>query len=163
MSCNFDYRKTGAMKLRYNAYNKSLYAFLKRIDIECPKCLNMAIVNAEDQLNIRLTCVHCGYFRLHKNDFPRISYLGANIDPYFLLPLWYQARFGNNVLWAYNKEHLDLIEKHVAAELRERHTSENSNSSLGSRLPGWLTSAKNRKYILKKINKLKEKSLPNAG
>jgi len=83
--------------------------------------------------------------------------MAVNADPYFLLPLWYQSRFGNENLWAYNKEHLEIIEKHVGAELRERHNSESYNGSLGSRLPKWISSAKNRKYLLKTIKRLKEK------
>jgi hypothetical protein len=41
--------------------------------------------------------------------------------------------------------------------LRERNDVEYSNKSLGSRLPKWMTSKKNREEVLKAIDKLKNK------
>lgn len=145
------------MKQRYNAYDKSLYNLIKKVDTACPKCKKLCVVNAEDHNNIRVTCIACGYFKPYTTDFPRTYYMNTNADPYFLLPLWYQARFGNEIIWAYNKEHLEILEKHISADLRERNQSDNQNSSIGSRLPKWMTSSKNRKQILRIIEKLRGK------
>ncbi len=83
--------------------------------------------------------------------------IGANIDPYFRLPLWLQKEMPDGLLWAYNYEHLDFLENHVSAELRNREKSPMRNKSLGSRLPKWMTSKKNRNEVLSGIEKLKRK------
>ncbi len=62
------------------------------------------------------------------------------------------------LLWAYNYKHLDFIENHIKAELRTRENSAIKNRSLGSRLPKWMSSKKNRKELLKGIEKLKKKT-----
>ena len=58
-------------------------------------------------------------------------------------------------LWAYNQEHLDFLEAYVAADLRERKP--NVNSSMASRLPKWMKDRKNRKDVLKGLQRLREK------
>ena len=78
-------------------------------------------------------------------------------DPYFHQPLWLKSDCGENTLWAYNYEHLDFLERHVEAKLRERNIESIENKSLGSRLPKWITSKKNRELVLKTIKQLKEK------
>ncbi|WP_336212225.1 hypothetical protein [Nonomuraea sp. LPB2021202275-12-8] len=50
------------------------------------------------------------------------------------------------MLWAYNAEHLDFLERYVRAFIREREP--NRNGSLASRLPAWLKDAKNRDAVL---------------
>ncbi len=50
-----------------------------------------------------------------------------------------------------------FLENHVSAELRNREKSPMRNKSLGSRLPKWMTSKKNRNEILSGIEKLKQK------
>ncbi len=65
--------------------------------------------------------------------------------------------FEDNTLWAYNVEHLDFLAEHIGAKLRERNGQELLNGSIGSRLPKWMTSKKNREALLKKITELKSK------
>jgi hypothetical protein len=67
-----------------------------------------------------------------------------------------QANVGEYVLWAYNYEHLIFLQQHVAATLRERKGEEKMNQSLGSRLPRWMTSAKNREKVVHYIEELKK-------
>ncbi|MEO6133505.1 MAG: hypothetical protein ABIP35_00035, partial [Ginsengibacter sp.] len=62
-----------------------------------------------------------------------------------------------NILWAYNLEHLDFLRGHIEATLRERNGQELLNKSLGSRLPKWMTAKKNREPLLKKISELQNK------
>ncbi|MFI6507876.1 hypothetical protein ACIBCT_09745 [Streptosporangium sp. NPDC050855] len=50
------------------------------------------------------------------------------------------------MLWAYDAEHLDFLERYVRAFIREREP--NRNGSLASRLPAWLKDAKNRDLVL---------------
>jgi hypothetical protein len=57
-----------------------------------------------------------------------------------------------------NKAHLDFLDRYVSADLRERRPHEQygwSNQSLASRLPKWLTSAKNRGEVQRSIERLR--------
>lgn len=81
---------------------------------------------------------------------------GSAVDPYFKLPLWLTTEVDGHLLWAYNHDHLAFLEQHIRATLRERTGPEYKNRSLGSRLPKWMSSAKNRGSILKAIARLQE-------
>ena len=80
-------------------------------------------------------------------------------DPVFGLPLWLQKTFGENLFWAYNTKHLDLLEQYVGAKLRERgiNNKGTKNSLMFSRLPEFIKIAKNREAILKIIHGLQVK------
>jgi hypothetical protein len=78
--------------------------------------------------------------------------IGATVDPYFRLPLWLRADVRGHTLWAYNREHLAVLEAYVRAELRAR--TPNWNASLVSRLPRWLKAAEARQSVLRAIARL---------
>lgn len=60
------------------------------------------------------------------------------------------------MLWAYNVRHLDLLERYVAAKLRERgDLVAGAPTSLVERLPTWLTTAEHRPEILRTIGRLR--------
>jgi predicted nucleic-acid-binding Zn-ribbon protein len=155
-----------------DTYEKQIYDFIKDIDIVCPSCLKKAIVKSDSSLSlfhnidknlVRIICTNCGYSKLH-TEIPkgeaiiqRTFIIGGAIDPYFHQPLWLKIKYGENTLWAYNYEHLEFLEKHVEAKLRERNIESIKNNSLGSRLPKWITSKKNRELVLKTIKQLKDK------
>ncbi|MEV8373240.1 hypothetical protein AB0P21_10920 [Kribbella sp. NPDC056861] len=80
------------------------------------------------------------------------------IDPYFHHPLWLQTDCCGQILWAYNAEHLDLLEASVGARLRERGV-DRQWASVVERLPTWIKSAKNRAEILRAAGRLRS-SLP---
>jgi len=163
------------MKKRFNAYDKTLYEFITDILVVCPKCEKQAFVKTKGFLSeknendVKFICPNCGMnkyysetptdkFQMEKSGKTyemRNLIIGGNIDPYFRLPLWLQKRFSDGLLWAYNYEHLTFIENHVSAELRERNVVTNHNRSLGSRLPKWITSKKNREEILIGIKQMK--------
>lgn len=120
--------------------------------------------------NVKLVCTNCGFNKTPEKEFvgrsnskspnsliKNIVVIGGGIDPYFYLPLWLTANVGENLFWAYNYEHLNFIKDFVSAKLRERNIDNMSNKSLGSRLPKWITSQKNREVILKTIEKLEKK------
>jgi hypothetical protein len=161
-----------------DGYQKKVYDFAKNIYVVCPSCTGQALVASpdfyirnENLAAIRLVCSTCGYHKRYidtplrmllprtsgKPLVGRVHSIGGAIDPYFQRPLWLSASVGSNLLWAYNYEHLDFLEKFIGANLRERNTHPVSNSNLGSRLPSWMTSAKNRKAVLQAIEKLKKK------
>ena len=79
---------------------------------------------------------------------------------YDQLELWLQTPCCGETLWAYNKEHLDFLEQYVAATLRERTRPNGTgryaarNSTLTSRLPGWIKRARNRDDVLRCLSKL---------
>ncbi len=87
------------------------------------------------------------------------------MDWYFHYPVWLSTSCGRETLWAYNEEHLDYLESYVSATLRERAPASPEsatrvrNASLASRLPSWLTAAKNREKVLAAIGKLRTRCL----
>lgn len=145
------------------SYQLSLYDFIKfDILVACPSCAQKAIVKVGQgdlQEDVKVVCTACGYHKKHSDSSkkPQSYTLGAAIDPFFKLPVWLQIGFEENTLWAYNHEHLNVLMAHVSAKLRERNIQETSNQSIGSRLPRWMTSQKNREAILKKMVELQHK------
>lgn len=162
-----------------NSYFTLIKDFLKfDILVSCPFCWCKAIVKTGkydfktvDQDKIRFVCSTCGhnkkliekpdvvFLKTEKRTYSgKVYQIGSSVDPFFHFPVWLQTPFQGNILWAYNTEHLIFIEKHIDAKLRERNGKKFANESLGSRLPRWMTSAKNRNSILKKIDLLKVKT-----
>jgi hypothetical protein len=76
-------------------------------------------------------------------------------DPYFGLPLWLSIDCCGKVLWAYNAEHLNLLEGYVGARLRERGDFLGTMSML-ERLPRWMKSANHRTEVLRAIQRLRK-------
>ncbi|WIY01720.1 hypothetical protein QRX60_48215 [Amycolatopsis mongoliensis] len=143
--------------------------FADEVLVRCPRCAACATVLARlgapeyrtdrgdgrRMTRKRLRCLACG---LSKDGFPLTQVIGGPVDPSFRLPLWLQANCCGETLWAYNAGHLDLLESHVAARLRERGPVPGSMSMV-ERLPAWLKSAKNRDEVLRAIRRLRS-SLP---
>lgn len=161
------------IKHSYQAY---IDEFLKDIFVQCPNCCRQAIVRSKGDLYklatqepVKFTCLNCGSNKILRHSRsvlysarPRVApgeyiLIGAAVDPFFHLPLWLATRCGDETLWAYNYEHLAFIRLHVEAKLRERNGIEPNNRSLGSRLPAWITSRRNRSLILRTIESLERK------
>lgn len=160
-----------------DTYQKQVYDFVNDVYVVCPSCNGQALVKSPglnvkttDEHNIKLVCTKCGHSKRLDEKPPSVLALssrkittgryfriGGAIDPYFHLPLWLTTTCGNNILWAYNFEHLDFLHSHVEAKLRERNTQQMANKSLGSRLPRWMTSKKNRAQVLKCLDELRSK------
>ncbi len=147
---------------RFLDNGKLIHEFSNEFLVHCPKCGEMAKIiptsSPTNKLNYeifaprKLICLSCVYQNSWKGN--KIS-VGSDIDWYFGLPLWLRINCCNEILWAYNLNHLEIIEQYVSAKLRER-TKKGRNSFL-SKLPTWLKSAKNREIILKAIGKLRTK------
>ncbi|MEV6371362.1 hypothetical protein AB0L86_31220 [Micromonospora musae] len=58
------------------------------------------------------------------------------------------------MLWAYNAEHLDLLEAYVSARLRERGR-DMGGQTLVERLPAWIKDGKHRADVLDGIRRLR--------
>jgi hypothetical protein len=145
-----------------DSYQKSIFDFADEILVVCPECAKQALVTGRDY---KLTCGQCGrgkylrekpygiLFSSNARKFAgRYVLIGAPVDPFFHLPLWLRAPCCGHTLWAYNYRHLAFLRSHVEAQLRERAGQPKRNASLGSRLPGWMTTAKNRTKVLKCID-----------
>jgi hypothetical protein len=142
---------------------ESLYNFIEEYLVVCPQCGSCARVipldrDRDNHLEPRrVTCQCCSYSK----DWQGASMgIGSAHDGYFNLPLWLQIEVGDRTLWFHNLRHLQYVEAFVRATLRERRANNGTgwrNSSLISRLPGWIKMAKNRKHILKAIDRIKQK------
>jgi hypothetical protein len=75
-------------------------------------------------------------------------------DPFFGLQLWLQIPVDDNMLWAYNYDHLDYLRKYVSAKLREKQ--EVTKYSMTQKLPNFIKLAKNRDRVLKAIGRLEK-------
>lgn len=151
------------MAQRYRYRDRGLLSsdFLSLISVQCPQCHQCASVKpkADTQAGLfsprRLSCLSCG---LTKDWNGRQIGGGSSSVPtdwYFHLPLWLQASCCGEILWAYNRDHLDFRDNSVQATLREglpeQATAFFRNKTVASRLPKWIKKAKNRQKILKKI------------
>lgn len=75
-------------------------------------------------------------------------------DPYFGLQLWLQIPLDDNILWAYNYDHLHYLKAYVAAKLREERVV--TKYSMTQNLPNFIKLARNRDRVLKAIERLEK-------
>lgn len=157
------------MKERFISQNEHRFTISIPTDddpnlIICPHCKKMAKVYiAEEPSKIGYTakavCLNCGFNKTRFSTSRSLDWVREDpSDSYFNYPLWLKMSCCGHSLWAFNKRHLDFLERYVRAELREQAkdgTKYYTNSSLSSRLPKWMKSYKNRKKILVAIQKLK--------
>jgi len=146
----------------------TLNLMMDEIFVVCPRCQARAQSvpfdsKGDSQSAVRrLVCERCG---LVKNLSGRsISYYWADtspLEPYFQLPLWLNISCCGRSLWFFNFRHMELIEKYVQAELREKQRHPEYgwfNGSLYNRLPKFIKEAHNREEVLKAIEILKRKA-----
>jgi len=104
---------------------------------------------------IKVFCQNCN----HENDVEvdwRPEFFNKDpVDPYFGYQLWFLADFKDEIVWLYNIEHLQYLKEYISANLRERDEY-GGMRSLVARLPKWMKLAKNKKSILKILNKLEK-------
>lgn len=127
----------------------------------CPRCNSKSSVFPSGENQVKFSCLNCAYSETKSTKERSFDWYSENpTDSYFGFDLWLKTSCVGESLWAFNKRHLEFLESYVSAKLREREVDEEwgwHNSSLASRLPKWLKSAKNREPVLKAINELKEK------
>ena len=137
---------------RHRDDGSTIYAFADpEVLVACPRCEAVAHVRGEGLGQRQLTCTGCGLTR----ESGTTTVWGEPVDPWFRLPLWLQAPFQGEVVWAFNHRHLAELRAYVAADLRE-HGPGTTRSTL-ARLPGWLTSAKNREQVLAVLDRLAQR------
>ncbi|MFJ9241774.1 hypothetical protein [Streptomyces sp. NPDC101776] len=130
--------------------------FASSMLVRCPRCERIAhferrpCTTPDDDgkryPHTRLVCRSCGLCRI--NTGPSLC-----SRP----PLWLQTGTRHGELWAYNLQHLDLIRRFVAADLRERAPwyDTGQKMTLVARLPAWMKSAKNRHEVLRAVDRLR--------
>ena len=103
----------------------------------------------------RLVCAACGHTRESDAKTARI---GDATDPWFGLPLWLQDRVAGHVLWAWNADHVDLLDAYVRARVRTRaHRPRPAPASLLERLPPWVKAAANREAVLTVLERFRHR------
>jgi NAD-dependent dihydropyrimidine dehydrogenase PreA subunit len=121
----------------------------------CTSCGTMHEVDATLTLSgtpvtvRREACRGCG----SSVDVPVTASLPRGLhDPYYGMDLYLTVDTTDGVLFAYNGYHLALLRAYVAATHRSKST--NNNYAWTSRLPAWITAAKNRDKVLRALGKL---------
>lgn len=159
------------------AYTLRNEDFIAHIDVICPKCTSKAVVIGgqpyinitEYESNVMFSCVSCGFTLKYsttpkigiyrnssgKNISARILIMNTSKDPYFGFEVWYQIETRYGLLWAYNTEHLTVIQNYIADNLRSRNGLPYKNNCIASRLPQWAKDSKNRDYLIKQLVKMK--------
>jgi hypothetical protein len=129
---------------------------------ECNAPMRRSSSSSGEWKKIRMKCDQCGdvceyeahLFRLPLHD-------GLMCDPVFGLPLWLQDTFRGELFWAYNYDHLTLLEDYIKAKHRERgiepRNTIRKNSSMMSRLPEFMRKGGNRKALSSLIEALQTK------
>lgn len=161
--------------MNVNAYTVRNGDFTEKIDVICPKCGERAtVVGArvdapvtEYEDRVRFACAACGYAVKYANTPKftafinsrgrpvrgRMLLLNTTCDPFFGFRLWYIIETPYGTLWAYNLDHLAVIEQYIAASKRERNGLPPKNNSIASRLPQWVKDARHRALLLKLIGR----------
>lgn len=113
-------------------------AFRASVLVHCPRCDRIAHFE-----RARVICRSCGMCGpVAQGTWPR---------------LWLRGATRHGELWAYSLEHLDLIRRFVAADLRERDPwyEHRRKMTCVGRLPAWTKSAKNRTEVLRVIDRMR--------
>lgn len=135
---------------RFIDTGERIYDFLFKHNIlmECPHCMKCAsgIRRNDGEFGYIMQCKRCGILTS-----PLVGTWGKGTFMGF--KLWLRTNCCGNLLWAYNKAHLDFLDEYISSTLRERIP--NKNQSLASRLPDWIKNGKNRDDLSRGIAKLR--------
>lgn len=147
------------MKTRFRDQKLRISEFYKKVLIQCPRCDLKAIATVDYEIRkARLLCENCTYSKDCSTETTFFGSTGNLILPahqYFYANLWLLAPFKNDIIWAYNYDHLDYLEAYIGAKLREKQDRE--HYTLLEKLPLFYHDRKNRVALLKMIAKLRSK------
>ncbi|MFI5843749.1 hypothetical protein ACIA8K_29010 [Catenuloplanes sp. NPDC051500] len=132
--------------------------------VRCPVCSGAASVRpdrtAGEQrlagLHRRVTCSGCGHVQYwsapQRDSGYLLPHLSGPEDPYFGFPLWLRTEFRGRLFWAYNADHLTLLERYLTAGLRERGPAFSCcEMSMLEQLPAWMKAGKHRGGLLRAV------------
>lgn len=149
--------------VRFRDPRSTEYDFLDSMLVRCPRCDRTAHfeqhpstpsdAGGRRQPGSRLVCRSCGLCGTGSGAFRSSRYTSHCSYP----TLWLRTGTRHGELWAYNLQHLDLIRRFVAADLRERAPwyDTGQKMTLVARLPAWTKSAKNRDEVLRAVDRLR--------
>ncbi|THV28747.1 hypothetical protein [Glycomyces paridis] len=115
--------------------------------VMCPDCNRHIGRYREDPRLLRLRCRGCGWTKAPAAKPPWTAPKRTRRTG-----LWLETDFRGRTLWARNEQHLEFLERYVAAGVRETGPF---NSTIASRLPAWIKSGKNRDDLLRALAKLR--------
>lgn len=96
--------------------------------------------------SVRARCAGCNHVTTHPAR-PAPVDAREGFDPWFDLPLCLAEPVGRELLWVWNRRHVDLLEGYLGATLRERAHNP-YHYSMASRLPRWMKLATARPRVL---------------
>lgn len=155
---------------RYVDTNATIYGQMQYVLVVCPRCHACARITVRLGATThpdcftprRVVCPACSYVKEWEGGGLHYDWYASPMrDCWFGLPLWLQTRCCGHVLWAYNREHLYIMEQYVAAHLREQEPNARGrrigwrSKTLVNRLPEWMIVAGHRRAVLHAIKKLK--------
>ena len=147
--------------LRFIDQADTIYKFIDRFLVVCPRCQKNAQVLLKDMTldqrvwlfaPRRLICNHCAEFKEWQSHTVSIDKEQGH-EWYFGLPLWLQIPCCGQILWALNDQHLTVLEDYIGAKLRTRKPYQ--RGTIASALPSWMKHAKDRDEIMAALTKLR--------
>ena len=75
-------------------------------------------------------------------------------EPFLGLELQLLTEYRGKLVWALNREHLTYLINYISADLREKPLYSNTIRTQADMLPAFLKTAKNRKGIIKCLEKM---------
>ena len=136
-----------------------------RVQNQCRQCGRYYTVSVLDQRRtypvLRVSCPCCGTVmpgRVEKTKQLYACVSGGEVkdgrDPVFGYPLWFLTEFDGRPVWALNREHLAYLIGYLGAALREKPLGWPGGRSQADLLPAFMKTAKNRRRLVKRLEKL---------
>ena len=141
-------------KNRFHDENALLSDFFSEVLVVCPACSKKAMAKVDFEAKMaRLFCIACGYNKKKSTLISGTASLQMPANQYFEAALWLKSSFKKELFYAFNKNHLDYLERYITAILREH--KDRTHFTFIEKLPKFYHEAKNRDGLLKIIAKLK--------
>src|SRR5262245_39072698 len=131
-----------------------LYNLLHEVLVTCPRCARAARVTCAApwfHAEPRLVCAACGLARVGWPTKARVLRLGGPVDPWLGLPVFLQTSVRGELLWAWNRRHLEVLAEWIGAPLRERGRRK---KTLVAALPTWMKRAEQREPVMRALAEL---------
>lgn len=148
-------------KPRYTTYEY-------RVGNMCQNCERFYRINIDDKAKqnfsvLNVSCPYCheimsGKVKKIKANYYTYPSIQGGKDTFFGYELYFLTSFKGRLVWAINREHLDYLIDYINADLREKHILgvNYALKTASNDLPTFMKSAKNRKNILKILEKMRE-------
>lgn len=142
---------------------KERIAYCCKVENLCDKCGRYYRVNINDEEKqhfsmLNVSCPYCGFImpgNIQKTS-PHVfvGQIKGGREPFFGLELQLLTEYKGKLVWALNREHLTYLINYISADLREKPLYNNTMRTQADMLPAFLKTAKNRKGIIKCLEKM---------